>query len=591
VDSRRATLLQLLAWDERAKFIIPRWQREYVWGTSGVGEREVQQIWQDLRSNCRVAGGKHFCGVILLHSLPQEAVTSWEIVDGQQRMTTFFLLFIAIRDECERRRIDFSELNNVFTTQTSADCRLVLSEGLNDDRQVLNALLQRSASTLEKKLQDESRIYASYRFFVTRIADEIVDTGMQDFVLNLLQGVDLLILTVDPTDDVRRIFETLNSRGKQVDPYELVANLISYIGDDNNELNNSAQKVWYHVTQILEKDDLDNFLTTFAKRNAQQTPRGTVFDEIKFEIDRAREKGAVRAWLREFERTAKNYAEILDPDDSEDPVQVLLYEIRALRTPKLNPFLLALLEAFRETPASETLIHNVRSLIVRLLISYERPSYKIERFAELACGAFYDQNVSREERLNRVIALIDDTWIADEQFAHAFAMKTIYGPGAHLSRLRYYLEKIEQKLSENSGQPFELHFGSKTTVEHIMPQTLDSEGAWKTSLRIADPVRLEAQHKALVHTIGNLTVLLTTDNPAAGNTPYSQKREFYLHPNETLEKLGLRRRKAVIGTCALNQYFENIGQWNFQAIAERGRYLAGLALEIWSKEPWNREIK
>jgi uncharacterized protein with ParB-like and HNH nuclease domain len=283
VDSRRATLLQLLAWDERAKFIIPRWQREYVWGTSGVGEREVQQIWQDLRSNCRATGGKHFCGVILLHSLPQEAVTSWEIVDGQQRMTTFFLLFIAIRDECERRRIDFSELNNVFTTQSSADCRLVLSEGLNDDRQVLNALLQRSASTLEKKLQDESRIYASYRFFVTRIADEIVDTGMQDFVLNLLQGVDLLILTVDPTDDVRRIFETLNSRGKQVDPYELVANLISYIGDDNNELNNSAQKVWYHVTQILEKDDLDNFLTTFAKRNAQQTPRGTVFDEIKFE--------------------------------------------------------------------------------------------------------------------------------------------------------------------------------------------------------------------------------------------------------------------------------------------------------------------
>ena len=44
---------------------------------------------------------------MLLHEMPRDGVLSWEIVDGQQRMTTFFLLFIALRDECERRHIDF----------------------------------------------------------------------------------------------------------------------------------------------------------------------------------------------------------------------------------------------------------------------------------------------------------------------------------------------------------------------------------------------------------------------------------------------------------------------------------------------------
>ena len=271
-------------------------------------------------------------------------------------------------------------------------------------------------------------------------------------------------------------------------------------------MNLRAQQVWYYVVQTFDKDDLGGFLDTFAKRNAQQTARGTVFEEIKFEVDEAQKKRTVGLWLKEFKRAAKNYFEILFPDDGNDPIQVLLHEIRRLRTQKLDPFLLALLEAFRETPASEPLIHNVRSLVVRLLISYDRPAYKIERFSELACQAFYDSGVPKPERLERVIKLIDEHWIADDEFAHAFAMKSIYGPGAHLSRLRYYLEKLEQKIAEDSGQPFELNFGSKTTVEHVMPQTLSE--VWNSSLRTPNSIRLEAQHKALVDTIGNLTVLL-----------------------------------------------------------------------------------
>ena len=228
--------------------------------------------------------------------------------------------------------------------------------------------------------------------------------------------------------------------------------------------------------------------------------------------------------------------------------------------------------------------------MVRLLITLERPSYRLERFSEEACFAFDDKNLEPAARLEKVIVLVDQIWIDDHTFREAFIKKNIYGPGAHLSRLRYYLEKLEQKTSENSGTPFEAHFGSQTTVEHIMPQTLDEDGTWRTALRITDPVRLESQHKGLVHTIGNLTVLLTKDNPAAGNTAYSQKREFYIHPNQTLKKWG-HRRKFSIGNCALNSYFEGVPSWNFQTIVDRSQYLADLALKIWNKEDWNRETK
>jgi hypothetical protein len=437
---------------------------------------------------------------------------------------------------------------------------------------------------------DKSALYGAFRFFQTALGSKVA-AEIPAFVLRVLENLDLVILTVDETDDTRRIFEALNSRGKQVNADELVSNLIRFVSVDDEDLNLRARSDWAYISNLFDRDDLAAFLDAFAVRNGQHSERGTVFDEIKFELDQAQKENRVRDWLRELKRAARNYNDILFPEDSDDPTQRLLYELRRLRVSKLNPFLLALLDAFRDTPANPPLMHNILAAVVRLLIVRERPGSRLEKFANDA-GAIFDQrNLPRAEKLKKIVALIDDLWIADEVFRAAFAMKSIYGAGAHLNRLRYYLEKLEQKISESIGMPFELHFGSQTTVEHIMPQHLDEGGAWKSALRINDPVRLESQHRALVHTIGNLTVLLTKDNPAAGNAPYSAKRDFYLHPDETLKSLGLRRRKNQIGTCALNRYFETVPTWNFQAIAVRGQYLAGLAVEIWNKQDWNFETQ
>ena len=578
----RKTLLDVIAWDSEAKFIIPKWQRHYVWG-----DKEVLLMWSDWCTDC-ARDVNHFCGVMLFRQMPEATAFTWEIVDGQQRMTTFFIFFIALRDVCKEKGIDFSELSGVFTSARSNICRLVLQEGMNEDRDVINALLSEFIERIDSAVLENSALYSAYRTFRQKLGD-MNPAHIPAFVLKILQNLDLVVLTVDETDDTRRIFEALNSRGKQVNPDELVANLITFIGTDDQELNDQARDVWSYISNLLDHEDLATFLETFAKRTAQETDRGSAFDEIRFELENARKSSQTKEWLKEFKRAAGNYNDILFPENSYDPIQRLLKELQRLRVGKLNPFLLVLLETFRNTPASQPLFHNIVAAIVRLLITFERPSYRLERFTERACFSFYEKNVSREVQLGKVIELVDEIWIDDETFQKAFTMKSIYGPGAHLSRLRYYLEKLEQKSAERSGMPFEVHFGSQTTVEHIMPQTLDEGGAWKNALRTNDPVRLETQHKALVHTIGNLTVLLTKDNPAAGNTPYAQKRDFYLHPNEALSKLGLRRRKIVIGNCALNTYFENIPTWNFQAIATRSQYLAEFALEIWRKENWNQK--
>ncbi len=579
---KRKILIDVIAWDNQARFIIPPWQRHYVWG-----EHEVRQMWIDWENDC-ANDRKHFCGVLLFRQLP-DSTTSWEIVDGQQRMTTFFLFFLALREVCEQQRIDFTELGNAFTLPGSSTCRLVLQEGVNEDRDVMNALLNRTTNQIEENIREESALYKAYRVFITRLS-KMRREEIPPFVLKVLQNVDFVVLTVDEGDDTRHIFEALNSRGKQVDPDDLVANLITYTIADNPELNEKAKEVWSVITNMFDHEELAVFLDTFGLRNGKQTERGTAFDEIKFEIDAAVKANRVKEWLKEFKRAANNYNDILSPANSDDPIQVMLSELQRLRVAKLNPFLLALMEAYRHTPASEPLLHNILAAVVRILIKHERPSYRIEIFTRDACSLFEDNAMSPEVRLEGLISLVDDIWIDDATFRDAFVKKSIYGPGAHLSRLRYYMEKLEQKLSERNGTPFQAQFTSQTTIEHIMPQTLNEGGVWRNSLRTPDPIQLDLKHKSYVNTIGNLTVLLTKDNPAAGNAAYSQKRDFYIHPNQTIKKLGLRR-KLHIGNCALNSYFESVPNWNLQTIVDRGQFLADLALQIWNKEPWNREIK
>src|ERR1700748_3650297 len=125
----RKKLIDVIAWDTQARFLIPKWQRHYVWS-----EKEVSQMWEDWVNDC-AQQVKHFCGVMLFR---QQAESTWEIVDGQQRMTTFFLFFLALRDICAEEKIDFTELSRVFTLPESTACRLVLQQGLSEDRNILN---------------------------------------------------------------------------------------------------------------------------------------------------------------------------------------------------------------------------------------------------------------------------------------------------------------------------------------------------------------------------------------------------------------------------------------------------------------------
>jgi uncharacterized protein with ParB-like and HNH nuclease domain len=79
------------------QYVVPLFQRPYSWDT-----KEWETLWNDLVELCEEEQPRsHFCGSIVTapaHSVP-EGVTKYLLIDGQQRLTTIFILLALLRDK------------------------------------------------------------------------------------------------------------------------------------------------------------------------------------------------------------------------------------------------------------------------------------------------------------------------------------------------------------------------------------------------------------------------------------------------------------------------------------------------------------
>ena len=96
-------------------YIVPDYQREYVWG-----EKEVQQLLDDINEQIDVSNAhEYFIGTVLVSPTSQK--NHFEVIDGQQRLTTFFLLLCALK-ELFRGEPQVQTLDGLISTRLHRQC-------------------------------------------------------------------------------------------------------------------------------------------------------------------------------------------------------------------------------------------------------------------------------------------------------------------------------------------------------------------------------------------------------------------------------------------------------------------------------------
>lgn len=233
------------------QFIVPVYQRVYSWNP-----QQCTQLWQDILRAGRTHNA-HFIGTLLYSREPERTpgIERFGIIDGQQRMVTVSLIFLALQKYLQKTGTKLGAVDADFVDRTfihvGDEHKLVLSR---TDRETLFSLID------DKELPEHtsSRVVENFKVFEKA-------TQADDFDPELLwEGLQqLLLISADLTreDHPQLVFESLNSRGTPLTTGDLVRNylLMSETPEEQERLYNE----YWKPIEIMFGDDPES-----AKLNA-----------------------------------------------------------------------------------------------------------------------------------------------------------------------------------------------------------------------------------------------------------------------------------------------------------------------------------
>ncbi len=524
------------------QFVVPLYQRPYSWEA-----KQWSVLWADLDELCQEENPRtHFIGSIVTYptqSVP-EGVTKYLLIDGQQRMTTVFLLLAAIRDRAKELRLELlapeieqTLLRNMFK-QGNETYKLLPTQA---DR---NAFLR----IMSGQSAEDGLIVSAYRFFAKnmRASDEAFLEKLKRTIVNHLIVVSIVL---ERDDNPHLIFESLNAKGLPLSQADLIRNYF-FMRIHINEQDRLYDEYWKPMQQWLG-DNLTECVRHFLMKDGANVKQGEVYFNLK---DRAEQKSPteVLAYLAEVAEYAGYYAKLLHPDDE---LNVNLREgmkrLNRIEVTVAYPFLLNLYRDFSKGQLSETgfaLVLNVlENFMIRRWVCGV-PTYGLNKIFP----SLYSQAKQRGDFLAGVKeVLATKNYPRDREFRSRLESSKLYASGERVAKTKLILDRLEE--SYDHQEPVVLE---ELTIEHIMPQTLTTE--WQSNLG----ENWEAIHELLLHTLGNLT--LTGYNAPLSNEAFSRKRTILL--NSHLE---------------LNRFCDTVTEWNEATLRDRAEVLAERSLRVW----------
>jgi uncharacterized protein with ParB-like and HNH nuclease domain len=544
MQSINLKLCQLLT--SQSQYVIPLYQRHYRWE-----EKQWQKLWEDIERATAEGRLHHFMGFLVVvqePSLPGQPQI-FQVIDGQQRLTTLSLFLIALRNWVVASEPALAEeITNEYLIHRYRQGHLryrLLPRG-QDQADYLGLV--------DSQSEIQNTMHRAVKFFSEKLdlatVEGTLETPRQLFD-TVVQRLEFICATVDKTENPYNIFKALNSTGLPLSASDLVRNFM-FMQVPPQEQEHFQLKYW----QPLEKQFCDpegklqvqlftDFLRDFLMSEGTFIPPKELFTAFEAQYDgRSLD---YQSLVSELIDNAENYLIILGHKvAASEKLTNALAALRSLDVSTANPLLLKLLRLSRRGQMEETTMVRAMNLLVSFVLRRfvcNVPSKSYNKFFVAACKLIeIDGNLAALEA-----SLHGFGFPGTEQFVNAFVHLPLYG-----SRYtRFILEALERSFAHK-----EMANLSQAQIEHIMPQTLTRH--WQEALG-ADWERI---HSTWLHTPGNLT--LSGYNSELSNRPFSEKRAEY-------------ERSNIVLTRALS----TIENWDEQQILKRGEQLGRQAAELW----------
>lgn len=523
-------------------FKVPVYQRNYDWNNI-----QCEKLYQDIM-NANKRDHKHFTGTIVyIVGLDGSTLNEVLIIDGQQRLTTMYILLKALYDAAKgvSVRIEAEIEEVMFNRNCDEKYKLKLKPVKSDNEQLLLLIKDKT-----DEMDRNSNIYKNYITFKNLI-EETVTSGLElNDILNGIKKLEMVEIVLDKSqgDEPQKIFESINSTGLELSLADLIRNYL--LMDDLNQ-----DELYENYWSVIEKnvgyrnlgDFVINFLNSQISKSVNDKNAYRLFKEHCEENNLSHEDV-----LKNLKRTSKYYGAFIgETQFYSNEISDYLRAFYTIKQTTVLPFLFRVFNDYEDGNIDEVTLCKVLDYLLTYLVRITacEINKNLSKFMKSMYDRFFDGSYDNyykkfEIFLNDLRA--NNRMPTDSEFEEALIHKSLYKKPI----CKFVLSVIENSTKEHIDI-------TNLTIEHILPQK-ENAIVWKKE--VGD--NYNRVYEIYLHTLGNLTI--TGHNSELGTKSFTDKKNIICENS-----------KANV----LNKEVLSAERWDESSILNRAKVLSNILID------------
>ena len=620
--------------NKQIRFKIPVFQRHYVWNE----QDQWMPLWEDFINKFNERQNKqrihpHYTGsIVLFHeNTNTSTLSTYNVIDGQQRLTTFQLFIASFREVCRKHLDDDSlikELDKYLFNEKSFGDRDYESqkyklEPTKFNKEIFKSIVGNTYEKVEEEhitpvlnehgigpksyrniAKGRNRILGAYIFFYDQLNHFIDNSEIEitELITNLLlvikRDFQFVEIGLTQNDDPQMIFETMNGRGASLSETDLIRNYIFMRANSNeenlddiydkywNEFDDpNAEYRWHDKTSRgrYSETRLQFYVIDYLTLKLQTEIRyDQVFYYYKlFTLNKANFEN-IEGELKELNRYSKIFKRLTNPKGV-SCFEKLAERLRDMDISTLSPLLLYVEGDSDISQPNKDEIYTILDsyLTRRFLCGLTTKNYN-NVFLEYL--KYLNENKDAESFESLLKSKTSDTnlWPSDNMLLEKLLDRPLYREEKNRTKsISNILLEIEQ-FQRGSKQEQVNFLNTGLHIEHILPQTwfefwpLDGQIISEEDFNLSPyAVRTEDDKEGKFHSIERRNSMLHT----IGNLTILTSS---LNPSVSNSSF-INKKKEIGGqsTLIINQYLQDKEDWNEEEISERSKSIYQTISKIW----------
>lgn len=522
-------------------FKVPVYQRNYDWSNI-----QCEKLYQDIMVASE-RDHKHFTGTIVyIVGTDGSVLNEVLIIDGQQRLTTMYILLKALYDAAKgvSVRIEAEIEEVMFNRNCDEKYKLKLKPVKSDNEQLL-LLVKDKIDDMDRN----SNIYKNYVTFKKLIEGTVASGYELNDILDGVKKLEMVEIVLDKSqgDEPQKIFESINSTGLDLSLADLIRNYL--LMDDFNQ-----DELYENYWSVIEKnvgygnlgDFVINFLNSRISKSVNSKNAYRLFKEHCEENNLSHEDV-----LKKLKRTSKYYGAFIGENHYYNKqISNYLKAFYTIKQTTILPFLFRIFSDYEEHNIDEATLCKVLEYLLTYLIRIT--ACEINKNLSKFMKSMYDRVMdgNYDNYYEKFVVFLNDLRAnnrmpTNKEFEEALIHKPLYKKPI----CKYVLSVIENSTKEHIDI-------SNLTIEHILPQK-ENAVVWKKE--VGDDYN--KVYEIYLHTLGNLT--FTGHNSELGTKSFNDKKKI-IRDNS----------KANI----LNREVLSSEKWNETSILNRAKILSNILI-------------